>query len=278
MKWFKHFACAQDSEDLSDLIGKFGAQGYGVWWMILEKIAALMNDTERCYATYSVQKWCRSLAVRRYKLNLYLVYLQKRSLVSYKMVDDQLTIECPKLLKYRDEWTERRTKKSVGYSGVTRELLGSNSGTEAEAEAETESETERTRESLKLNVKDNSCTSTGLSARAFYEFFEKEIPGALPNIKTRLMIGEWVEQGVTLDDLKIAVEDAKSRNVFPQSPNYYHKKAAEVCSLRQNGVVNGCVAGKNLKSVEVSVREEMARKRFLAKFENNDLGGNENAT
>ena len=56
MRWFKHLTTASDDETMAALIEEFGPEGYGVFWIILEKIAAQMTEKNRCSIRYSLKK------------------------------------------------------------------------------------------------------------------------------------------------------------------------------------------------------------------------------
>lgn len=136
MRWFKHMTMSNSDEILSQLMDEFGTEGYGVWWLILEKIAQLMDETNRTFAKFSLKVWAKFTRISPKKLQKLVKFLEKNEVFLTEFEDGYLTINCPNLLKYRDEWTERQTKKK----SKTRELLGSNSGVTPVQEAETDSE------------------------------------------------------------------------------------------------------------------------------------------
>ncbi|MGY5852442.1 MAG: hypothetical protein RTU92_02620 [Candidatus Thorarchaeota archaeon] len=108
---------------MSELIDEFGPAGYGVWWIILEKIAAHMDKSGRCFARYSIKKWSKSCGISAKKFQKVVGFLSKLGKLSAKKCDkksDFLIIECPNLLKFRDEYSrksgqtpdKRRTKST----------------------------------------------------------------------------------------------------------------------------------------------------------------------
>jgi hypothetical protein len=113
MRWFKHMSLSQHDETLSELMDKFGAEGYGVWWIVLEKIAQLMDETGRCFARFSLKVWATSAKVSAKKFQNIVGFLEKKSTFILKNEDGFLTIECPNLLKYRDEWTDKKAKAAI---------------------------------------------------------------------------------------------------------------------------------------------------------------------
>lgn len=144
MRWFKHLSNAHNDECMSELLDEFGAEGYGVWWIILEKIASQMDKSGRCFARYSVKKWAKSCGVSAKKFQKTVSFLSKLGKFSIKVCEknsDFLIIECLNLLKFRDEYT----KKSRQTPDTRRTLSGATPEQEAEAEAEAETETEEGR-------------------------------------------------------------------------------------------------------------------------------------
>jgi len=108
MKWFKHDTDAEDSEGLNVLIDKFGLEGYGRWFRLLETIAKKMErGSDRCHVVYTEGKWCEILKTKRKKLSCFLQVIQKELKTNVKRKGNKLRIECPNLLKKRDEYSER---------------------------------------------------------------------------------------------------------------------------------------------------------------------------
>jgi hypothetical protein len=140
MRWFKHMTQSHDDEVLSELMDEFGAEGYGVWWLILEKIGQSMDETERCFARYSVKVWANSCRVSTKKFQNIVRFLEKHGVFSLNFEQNYLTIECCNLLKYRDEYSKKKIKKS----GENPDNVPTNSGqtpaqdTETDTEADTE--------------------------------------------------------------------------------------------------------------------------------------------
>lgn len=142
MRWFKHMSDSQNDEKMSELMDRFGAEGYGVWWLILERICQQMDKSSRTSARLSVKVWAKSCKVSAKNFQKLATFLEKIGIFFLEFDEGYLTIDCPNLAKYRDEWSSRKEN----YKSKTRELLGSNSGetpaTEAEAETETETKTD----------------------------------------------------------------------------------------------------------------------------------------
>jgi hypothetical protein len=154
MRWFKHMAHSHNDEVLSELMDKFGAEGYGVWWLILEKIAGLMDETPRTFARFSLKVWATSAKVSVKKLQSLVTFLEKSGTFIIKMDGEYLSIDCPNLLKYRDEWTERKSRNE----NKTPEKLPSHSGETpdyARARSDTDTDTDTEEDLKKKYIKKN---------------------------------------------------------------------------------------------------------------------------
>jgi hypothetical protein len=145
MRWFKHLSLASEDEKLSEIIELYGAEGYGIYWIILEKIAFLMDGTEKTSARYSVKKWSKFCGKSPKVFRKFLESFEKLNLLKSITIDENnekfsinngifLEIDCPNLLKYRDEYSKK--------SRQTPDKLQKDSGQTPDQETETETETE----------------------------------------------------------------------------------------------------------------------------------------
>jgi len=90
------------------LVEEFGLEGYGRWFRLLETVGKKMErGSDRCHVEYTETKWCEILKVKRKKLNCFLVVIQKELKTNVERNGNKLRIECPNLLKKRDEYTEK---------------------------------------------------------------------------------------------------------------------------------------------------------------------------
>ena len=116
MRWLKHLSTANEDPKISILLDRLGPLGYGVWWLILEEIAAALKPTDtEAKLTHSVSRWGGKVGVSHIKFQKIVFIIQEIGLLDAIVNEDRLTISVPNLLKYRDEHTNR--------SGVARELL-----------------------------------------------------------------------------------------------------------------------------------------------------------
>ncbi len=112
MRWFKHLSTSFDDEDMALLVEKFGLEGYGLWWRILEIIAGKMEKGCDCAcATFPRRKWRNLCCIyHQSRFDLITIFLASRgklSIISDESNRDLLTISCPNLLKYRDEYSKK---------------------------------------------------------------------------------------------------------------------------------------------------------------------------
>ena len=119
MRWFKHFSDTHDDEDLAQLMDSEGAEIYGIYWLIQEKIAKQMGESLKAEVTYSLRFWAnhcrvspqkmRSILQKFGKTQLLLPEFCQSSAKRTKYCSEQLvTITCPNLLKVSDIYTVRK--------------------------------------------------------------------------------------------------------------------------------------------------------------------------
>ena len=128
MRWMKHLTTAGRDEKLRQIIDNFGMEGYGAYWLILEaigeKITKEITDPDQVFLTLSERNWRKFVNFSPKKFQKFLESSKKLKLF-FPVFDKEnpklITIKCPKLLKYRDEYTGRGKKtpdKILTKSGV----------------------------------------------------------------------------------------------------------------------------------------------------------------
>ena len=124
MKWFKHEADAFLSEGVDAIIDAEGFAGYGRWNRILEIVAFKMDETDRCHAEYSIQKWCRLLGLKQKKLISFLELTENQLKTKVVYSENIIRIEIPNLLKKRDNYSKNLqvTKKQLASKEVEVEV------------------------------------------------------------------------------------------------------------------------------------------------------------
>jgi len=171
MRWLKHLTSARHDEALAELLDEHGAEGYGVWWIILEMIGRQMDNTNKCSARYSIKKWAKSCQVSPKKFQKVVSFLSKLEKLLIKKCQNNsnfLIIECPNLLKYRDEYSKK--------SGQAPDKLRTKSGVTPEQIQKQKTEEERKKEK-KLPFQPDSAKPLSKSEFDFSALLmEKEIP------------------------------------------------------------------------------------------------------
>ncbi len=137
MRWFKHLTQSSQDEKIMRLEERFGLEGYGAYFKILELIGAQLSpENEQTFVTFSLKTWRKVLGFPPKKLKNFADFSEKTGLFFSKLEGDDLTIDCPNILKYKDEWQRKAKQKET----KTPEQLRSESGATPEPLLDTESE------------------------------------------------------------------------------------------------------------------------------------------
>lgn len=130
MKWFKHMTNSSLDERLARFTDKYGLEAYGFFWRVLEAIAENVDETNRKHIEYSTKTWCKLLGIRPQTFRKLIQESSVLGLFQVSFNSDLVSVESPNILKYRDEWTRKKSKAPEQNS-------------EKEKEKETEKEEER---------------------------------------------------------------------------------------------------------------------------------------
>lgn len=112
MRWFKHMTDAHDDEFMDALRTEFGLAGYGFWWLLLEKIAKAMDKSDKNFAQYSVRFWQNLFQVSPKRFWSMLRFCEEHGKIDTVKDGKALTIFCPKLLDYRDEYSRKKRREN----------------------------------------------------------------------------------------------------------------------------------------------------------------------
>jgi hypothetical protein len=108
MRWFKHLTQSHEDERLCALRDLMGQEGYGMWWSILERIAANMEgQNPPTSLEFSAKNWAKFLGVSVGKFSKFIEILQKTLLMSVEVSGQSVKLNCPNLLKYKDEYSKK---------------------------------------------------------------------------------------------------------------------------------------------------------------------------
>ena len=148
-------ASSSQDQKLMLLKAEFGMHGYGVYWTIIELIAAQINkDNITTSLSFSEKIWRKITEFSPKKFQNFAEFCQKIKLFQITFVEDKektVIIDCPNVLKYKDE----HLRKSVVTPDKDRDKLRSNSVATPEEDKDTERETER--EGEKEHVPRSQC-------------------------------------------------------------------------------------------------------------------------
>ena len=111
MKWFKHFSDAYTNLKLQSVLAKYGPEGYGFYWIVLEMVAQQGEN----FRINAKKDWKTTLNyVSRFKeekiQELLDVYAEK-DLIDKKALDKG-DLYIPKMREYSDEYTAKLRSKS----------------------------------------------------------------------------------------------------------------------------------------------------------------------
>lgn len=133
----------KSDEKIASLISVAGMEGYGFYWSIVELVAKQIDKgSDKCSVTYPLPYLSRQLYLHHNKVSNLLSKLQVTGLIllSKSEVNGGVsyTITCPNLLKYRDEYSDRKAKEK----SKNRENIPTNSRQTPEQETDTDTEAE----------------------------------------------------------------------------------------------------------------------------------------
>jgi hypothetical protein len=147
MRWFKHLSMAHDDVGLSTLLEAMGPEAYGIYWLLLEHFASVMEKD--CTAVpeliHSEQRWATICHTSSRKFRKFAEIAAELKLIesksqaelkqfSSRMPAIRLAICIPKLLKYRDEYSRK--------SGHSPDKLPARTDTDGDTDTDTDTDGE----------------------------------------------------------------------------------------------------------------------------------------
>ena len=119
MKWIKHMTNANQNRDLSAVIAKFGAEGYGRWWLLCEAVGADVCETNLEFTLHKndnspvdvleLSHICRTKVPQ---LLEFCQFLADHNLIDPTAWGVNQTVFIPKVGELADEYISRLLKKS----------------------------------------------------------------------------------------------------------------------------------------------------------------------
>lgn len=198
MRWFKHLSNASEDEKLAELIEIHGAEGYGIYWMILEKIADKMSKGQTSTnCKYPASKWAKICGKNPRGMNKFYETFAYLKLMKISYIDNNskhIDIDCSNLLKYRDEYSKKSRQKPDTISTESGQTPDQETDTELKSETDTKKEIQNEID-LIINLSNDLFTRNGFQIN-------------IENFNARDMIGLRIsENGV--DKVEIAIRQAR---------------------------------------------------------------------
>jgi hypothetical protein len=106
VKWFKHESKARNDERIARLEDLAGLEGYGFYFKMLEIVAESMDASNSTEMTYSLSRWGRQLNISTKKFIFLAQCCVDVGLMFTQRCDDNMVVNIPNLLKYRDNHTK----------------------------------------------------------------------------------------------------------------------------------------------------------------------------
>jgi hypothetical protein len=149
MRWFKHMTATKDDEKIVELLAFGGLEAYGFYWAVVELIARQMEkESDKCSVTYPLPYLSRQLYCHHNKVTNLLGKLQVTGLMEVNKIEVDgrvnFKITCPNLLKYRDEYTAKKTKNRDKIKTISRQTQEQETDTDTDIEQNKDKEEEKT--------------------------------------------------------------------------------------------------------------------------------------
>jgi hypothetical protein len=124
MKWVKHMTNTSQDPKIQMLRAEFGNEGYAVYWLILEKIAAEYTKLNPAVGVcLPIKTWRKITEISEKKLKKILFFSKKISLLDFEISESEIAINFPKLLKYSDEYSQRKGSNETAEPAENREFV-----------------------------------------------------------------------------------------------------------------------------------------------------------
>ena len=111
MRWFKHMTNSSTDEKLCSIFDCLGLEGYGFYWRVLEIIAQQMGKNSKTFCEYSPKIWGKFAGISAKKFENFIQIFSTHQLFLVKFTENSILVNCPNLLKYKDEYSTRPPSK-----------------------------------------------------------------------------------------------------------------------------------------------------------------------
>ena len=122
MKWFKHDTDARQDFKLKRLIKRFGIEGYGVYWAIIELLAFETKDNldvRLSLNSFPVEDIAHDLGIDSGRLSEILGFMAEVGLIDPDMYSDNI-LHCKALSRRADDYSARQGRGVRRVEGLSR--------------------------------------------------------------------------------------------------------------------------------------------------------------
>lgn len=114
MKWFKHDTDARQDFKLKRLVRRFGMEGYGMYWSVVELLAfetkdQIEGDVRLSLDNYPIEDISHDLNIEPSKAQLVLDFMAETGLIDPELYESKVLC-CKALAKRSDEYTVKRRR------------------------------------------------------------------------------------------------------------------------------------------------------------------------
>lgn len=115
MKWFKHISKSRNDALIRDVITLFGLEGEHVFWRTLEVMADEFDIKKPGFNRFLVKSWSKNYEISTKKTLKILEYFKQKKRIFFVIKGNgkkqEILINCPKLRRLADNWTQKHLKK-----------------------------------------------------------------------------------------------------------------------------------------------------------------------
>ena len=236
MRWLKHMTNSNRDPALVKFKTEFGLEAYGFFWLILEIIAEQMDSKNNTFCDYSEKIWLDFLGISSKKFHKMLNFCKKNKIFIIRKRKSGIYIDCPNLIKYRDEYT----RKKNDLSGATPEFVRSNSDSRVESEKENG---EREGDN-RASVATQTLSDQSYTLKNIVDINKKQL-GYVPNENEVKIIESWVGR-LPNQEIDFAYSETTGKNI----KSFKYVKSIIDRMLSNNGALRETVLGNVHKFIE----------------------------
>ena len=229
MRWMKHLTKSRTDDKLALLIDQFGAEGYGVYWIILEKVAQNMGKGDKTSAEYSLRNWAMSCNMYKPKFKKIVDFCSEIKLFKTIYHNFTLTIDVIHLKHFRDEYSKRKVnvEQNKGLienmSGQTTDTLLTNIESTSVVTPDTIQKQKQKQIQNNNNTIDNSIQGDSNVLKIFKYVWEKHgiMAGHLTNRIASVIVEKSKSVGGLEHMIRLAQKYSQDNEYLSNSPEQF---------------------------------------------------------